>query len=180
MAVAKAPYFISTTTKKHFAQIVIFMFYRSFWLIPLLLASIVMSSTPATARSPRRYVQACSPQSKSCKMPVKRRLLACPNNSRQLCLRMKGDQTTFEVAHDRETLTWQHVPDATYYQISIAGYKWHWQSAPLTHPTCNYANLPLKPGNAYLVTISAYGPEGLMTLAEQVINPPAIVTTNFQ
>jgi hypothetical protein len=93
---------------------------------------------------------------------------------------MKGDAVGFDVADDRETLTWQSVPDATYYQISISGYDWHWQSAPIVNPAFNYSGLPLKPGNAYLVTIAAYGSAGLITSTEQVINPPAIVTTNFQ
>jgi hypothetical protein len=93
---------------------------------------------------------------------------------------MKGDAVSLDVAQDGEILTWQPVPDVKYYQVSITGYDWHWQSEPLSHATFNYSSLPLKPGNAYRAKISAYGTDGLITSAEQVINSPAIVTANFQ
>jgi hypothetical protein len=158
----------------------IFMFNRSLFCLALLLTSLMMSTVDASARSARRFVQACPPKASNCKASSRQRLVPCPNNSRQLCLAVKGDQQSWEVVENGTTLTWRSVPDATHYQVDIAGYNWHWRSENFGNASFNYSNLPLKPGNAYLVKISAYNLQGKITTIEYVINTPATVTTNSQ
>lgn len=95
---------------------------------------------------------------------------------------MKGEKLPEGASYEgTEPLSWTPVPNATYYKIQIVGHGLDWASDRLTATTFSLNALPLQPGNAYLVTVSAYmGDDSVVSATERALNVPALLKANSQ
>lgn len=135
------------------------------------------TAASSDARPRRRIAQNCTVATRNCKPPVKR-LVPCVDDPSRLCVVMRGDEMAFNEMDTTNQIEWPHIAAATHYQVTVQGYKWVWQSSLITNNRFDYSQLALKPGHAYLATITAYGPTGKIQSIEQAINIPAQVTAS--
>jgi hypothetical protein len=144
---------------------------RRFAAVVIVGGLLLASAAPGNARSrPRRMAQNCS--GKTCKAPAKR-LVPCAGDASRLCVVMRGDKIGSSVTATN-TISWQSIPGAAYYRITIAGYRSEWRSGDLEGTNFNYDQLNLQAGSAYLATITTYGSNGeVIQSIEKAINIPA-------
>jgi hypothetical protein len=117
----------------------------------------------------------------ACRALKPAKLILCPTNARILCVAPKGDEDAFQAMQDTTQIAWSAVTDATRYQVAISGHGVNWQNT-LSGRSINYHDVAnLKPGNAYLVKITAYQGETKLTEVEAALNVPiAQLTANSQ
>ena len=92
-----------------------------------------------------------------------------------------GDESMFQSEQAATTLSWSPVAAATHYHVVVFGHGVNWQTT-IESRSINYREIAnLKPGNAYLVTITAYQGETKLTEVETALNIPALqLTANSQ
>ncbi len=104
-------------------------------------------------------------------------LTRCASNPQIICVSPKGDGAIFQSTQDATTLTWLPVTAATRYQVVISGHGVNWQTT-LINRSINYREIAnLKPGNAYLVMITAYQGDTKLTEVQTALNIPALQLT---
>jgi hypothetical protein len=105
------------------------------------------------------------------------KLTLCTTNTQMLCVSPKGNGGIFQLDQDAATIAWSPVMAATRYQVVVSGHGVNWQTS-LINRSINYREIAnLKPGNAYLVKITAYQDETKLTEMETALNIPLLQVT---